>query len=355
MEINNSPKYLHKIIICELCDYTCRDDKQFSKHIISTDHLKHKNGNKTEMDNSPKKLIKKIICEKCNYICRKESEYIKHINSQKHQNEISILNENLDLKCIRCNKKYKTNSGLWKHNKLCVYDNFTENIVIKDSSSNEIKVLSNIVLELVKSNTDLQKQTQDLQKQVLDVCKNIQPSNINNTNNNTNTNINSHNKTFNLQFFLNEQCKDAMNIKDFVKSIKIEMSDLERVGKEGYVEGISRIILEKLKTMDIYKRPLHCSDAKRETMYIKENDVWNKDESLNNEKMMQFIKDVDNKNYDFLLKYANEYPEVYQHDSKRNTPYLHMVLQSTRDAERVNKVIKRIIKEVVINKDLISI
>ena len=136
----------------------------------------------------------------------------------------------------------------------------------------------------------MQKQNHDLQKQVLDVCKNIQPLSSSVINNNTTT-TNSHNKTFNLNFFLNEQCKDAMNIKDFVKSIKIEISDLERLGKEGYVEGISRIILERLKEMDIYKRPLHCSDAKRETMYIKENDVWVKDYHLLIEQN-QIIKDV---------------------------------------------------------------
>ena len=295
-------------------------------------------------------------CNYCNITCNKKSEWTRHISTRKHKfNENGeIINENGEIindfytqlyEC-NCGKTYKERSGLWRHKKLCTnnlekneIDN--ENIIIQDASANEIKVLTSLVLELVKSNNDLQ-------KQMIDVCKNIKPSSSITS---TNSTINSHNKTFNLQFFLNEQCKDAMNIKDFVKSIKIEMSDLERIGKEGYVEGISRIILEKLKNTDIYKRPLHCSDAKRETMYIKENDVWNKDESLNNEKMIQFIKDVDNKNYDFLLKYAQEYPEVYQHDSKKNTPYLHMVLQSTRDAERVNKVIKRIIKEVVINKE----
>ncbi len=226
--------------------------------------------------------------------------------------------------------------------------------MIQDSSQNEIKVLTGLVIEVIKTNTDLQKQNQELQKQMIDVCKTTNNNNNNNiSNNNTinNNTINSHNKTFNLLFFLNEQCKDAMNINDFVKSIKIEMSDLERIGKEGYVEGISRIIIEKLKEMDIYKRPLHCSDAKRETMYIKENDVWNKDESLNNEKMIEFIKAVDQKNYDSLFAYADAYPEVYKQESKRNIPYLHMVLQSNGTAERVNKVIKRIIKEVIINKN----
>ena len=309
---------------------------------------------------------KKYNCILCHFTCIRQTEYDRHILTQKHINAnnaniktTDIINKK-DYKCNNCDLILKHLSSLSRHKKKCLltktadlsltdslYSTINENVVIQDSSLNEIKTLTNLVIEVMKTNNELQKQNHEIQKQVLELCKNNNTTN--NINNNTTTN--SHNKTFNLQFFLNEQCKDAMNIKDFVKSIKIEMSDLERIGKEGYVEGISRIILEKLKTIDIYKRPLHCSDAKRETMYIKENDVWNKDESLNNEKMMQFIKDVDNKNYDFLLKYANEYPEVYQHDSKRNTPYLHMVLQSTRDAERVNKVIKRIIKEVVINKD----
>jgi hypothetical protein len=103
--------------------------------------------------------------------------------------------------------------------------------------------------------------------------------------------------------------------------------------------------------MNIYKRPLHCSDAKRETMYIKENDVWNKDESSNNEKMIEFIKAVEQRNYTSLLAYADAYPEVYKQESKLNVPYLHMALQSNGTAERINKVMKRIIKEVVINKD----
>jgi hypothetical protein len=298
----------------------------------------------------------KYFCETCNIKTNNTKDYKNHILTKKHK--LNIVQQQLEtnispiFNCNICGKEYESRSGLWRHNKLC---NINENIVMQDASANEIKILTNLVLEVVKSNTELQKQSHelqkqnnDLQKQMIDVCQKIQPSNIINNNNNT---TNSHNKTFNLQFFLNEQCKDAMNIKDFLKSILIEMSDLERVGKEGYVEGISKLIIEKLRVTDIYKRPLHCSDAKRETMYIKEDDVWNKDESLNNEKLIKFIKDVDNKNYDFLMTYAKEYPEVYNQSSNLHTPYLHMVIQSTRDPEVVKKVIKKIVKEVLINKD----
>jgi len=309
------------------------------------------------------KNAENFLCEICDFKCCKKSNYDVHILTPKHikannaNNNANNSNIKKDYKCNSCGLLLKHLSSLSRHKKKCLLNtipdlSFTdslnssinENIVIHDASANEIKVLSNIVLELVKSNNDLQ-------KQVLDVCKNMQPSINNNNNTNNNTNINSNNKTFNLNFFLNEQCKDAMNINDFVKSIKIEISDLERLGKEGYVEGFSRIILERLKEMDIYKRPLHCSDAKRETMYIKENDVWNKDESPNNEKMIEFIKAVEQRNYTSLLAYADEYPEVYKQESKLNVPYLHMAMQSNGTAEKINKVMKRIIKEVVINKD----
>jgi len=292
-----------------------------------------------------------FVCEGCDFKCNKKSNYNKHLCTAKHVNANNANNNNAnikkDYKCNNCDLTLKHLSSLSRHKKKCLLfkqndlssiESINENI-IHDSSSNEIKVLTSLVLELVKSNTDLQ-------KQMIDVCKNIQPSNTINSNNTTNNN----NKTFNLQFFLNEQCKDAINIKDFVHSIQIEMAHAKRVGKEGYVEGISKLIIEKLKATDIYKRPMHCSDAKRETMYIRENDVWNKDESENHEKMIRFVKDVDNKNYDFLMAHGIANPEVFDIDSNSNIPYLTMVTKSTRDEDTVNKVIKKIIKEVIINK-----
>ena len=304
------------------------------------------------------KFTEKYNCNICHIKCSRESEWNRHILTRKHITrmngnflETNDFTEKIHI-CSICNKNYHSKGGLWKHEKKCINQIKNENIIIHDSSQNEIKILTNLVLEIVKSNTELQKQSQEfqkqnqeLQKQVIELCKNTNNNNINNINT-----INSHNKTFNLQFFLNEQCKDAINIKDFVHSIQIEMAHAKRVGKEGYVEGISKLIIEKLKATDIYKRPMHCSDAKRETMYIKENDVWTKDESENNEKMNRFVKDVDNKNYDFLVAYGNANPEVFDIDSKSNIPYLSMVSKSTRDHENVLKVIKKIIKEVIINK-----
>jgi hypothetical protein len=295
-------------------------------------------------------------CEPCHYVCSNRCDYNKHMFTRKHQINVDELQKiSVGKHICNCGKEYLYRQGLYAHKKKCINPSINENIVVQDASNNDIVQLlikensdfKHIIIDLVKSNTDLQKQMVDVYQKIQPASSASSTSSINSHNNTTN----SHNKTFNLNFFLNEQCKDAMNINDFIKSIKIEVSDLERLGKEGYVEGFSRIILEKLKEMNIYKRPLHCSDAKRETMYIKDNDVWNKDESPNNEKMIEFIKAVEQRNYTSLLAYADEYPEVYKQESKRNVPYLHMAMQSNGTAEKINKVIKRIIKEVVINKD----
>ena len=201
---------------------------------------------------------------------------------------------------------------------------------------NENKDFKNMILDLVKSNTDLQ-------KQMMEVCKN---SNINNT-------INSHNKTFNLQFFLNEQSKDAMNLTDFVNSMTLEFSDLEEVGTLGYVEGISNIIIRKLNAMDIYKRPIHCSDGKREIMYVKQDDVWEK-ENNTNDKLRKAIKQVTYKNSAMLVPWSQKYPNCMNNQHSLNDVYVRMMGQAMGGREAFvdseNKIMKKIAKAVLIEK-----
>ena len=265
--------------------------------------------------------------------------------------------------CDFCKKKYNSRNGLWKHKKSC---NINENIVVvQDASANEIKVLTTLVLEIVKSNTELQKQSQevmksntelqkqnhDLQKQVLDVCKNIQPSSsITNSNN---TNINSHNKTFNLQFFLNEQCKDAMNINDFVDTFKLHFNDLEQVGKVGYVEGISDIIIKRLNAMDIYKRPIHCSDAKRDTLFVKDMNIWEKDNETN-DKLRNAIKCITKKNSDMLTQWSDTHPQSRNSNSPMNNTYMSLILQAMGGkgelVDNENRIIRKISKTVLIDE-----
>ena len=204
------------------------------------------------------KLLKscpRFYCKNCDYGTSKKSSYQDHLNTAKHQKSINFNNIMLQpcskFTCNLCSKKYKDNSGLWRHKKTCL-----KKIEEKKEESTD----KELIMLLIKQNTEL-----------LELVKN----GTHNTTNNT-TNNNSHNKTFNLQFFLNETCKDAMNITDFVDTIKIQLEDLVKVGEIGYVDGISNIITTNLKALDITQRPIHCTDKKRETLYVKDEDKWEK-------------------------------------------------------------------------------
>jgi hypothetical protein len=307
--------------------------------------------------NSPK-LAAKFVCEKCDYKCCKKSDYEKHLYTKKHlsannpNDKANIVSqEEKKYNCNKCGISIKHLSSLSRHRKKCLNEDFfteSKNEIIDKKNINEFnpenfKILTNLIMEVVKSNTDLQ-------KQVLDVCKNN-----NNHNNNNSNNTNSHNKTFNLQFFLNEQCKDAMNIMEFVDTFQLQFSDLERVGEVGYVEGISSIIIDKLSKMDIYKRPIHCSDAKREIMHIKDNDVWEKDNE-SNDKLRLAIKHITKKNMDLVNLWADKHPGVREYNHRLNDKYQLIIIESVggmkndtiKDGE--TKIIKKISKMVLIDK-----
>jgi hypothetical protein len=363
MEKQNSPPKEVNKLICEQCDYTCSKLRDYKIHTSTAKHIKNINGTQMEIDSFPPLILKKILCEVCHYKCNKESEFKKHINSLKHikninenineKNNIYNIDSKSNLKCIRCNKQYKTASGIWKHNKTCINLDLSNKLInedieeetILDSSMNEFKALTELVIELVKNNTELQKQNQDFQKQVLEICKNN-----NNTVINSNNNNNSNNKTFNLQLFLNEECKDAMNMSDFINSIELKISDLENIGKLGYVEGMSSIIIRELNDTDMYKRPVHCSDAKRETVYVKEENKWEKD-NKETKQMVKAVRGVDKKNYKLLTSWKEMDPKCV--DSKSNQCDKYMKIMSKvmdGDIENVHKVIKKVAKEVLIDK-----
>jgi hypothetical protein len=206
-------------------------------------------------------------------------------------------------------------------------------LLIKENSD-----FKSLMLEMMKSN-------KDLHKQMLEVCKN--------SNNTITHNNNSHNKTFNMQFFLNEQCKDAMNIADFIDSFQLQFSDLERVGELGYVDGISDIIIKKLNEMDVYKRPIHCSDTKRDIMYVRAENVWEK-ETNGYDRLRLFIKQITHKNIKLIPLWAETHPQAKDHQHPLNDNYLGMVSQAMGGRgdleESENKIIKRIAKTVYIDK-----
>jgi hypothetical protein len=303
--------------------------------------------------NLPKKTPK-FICDNCDFICCKQSNYDSHLLTRKHQNRIkpNIFNSKNAPKifeCPYCKKIYKHASTLCDHKKKCKKPELppiAETIVSTSSKTNtpeEIQTLSLLVVELVKSNTELQKQMLELYK-------------TNNTNGSAykshNTN-NSHNKTFNLQFFLNEQCKDAMNIMDFVNSMTLDFSDLEDVGKLGYVEGISGIIIKKLNEMDIYKRPIHCSDGKREIMFVKDDNVWEKENSTY-DRIRKAIKHITKKNGDMMIPWSKKYPACMNIEHHLNDVYVQIMSQCMGGRESFieseNKIMKKIAKAVLIDK-----
>lgn len=286
----------------------------------------------------PANSAAKYNCLKCNTKCFKKNDWDRHLLTAKHTREIiSIVappSSQKNFTCV-CGKKYMTNSGLWKHTKKC---KGAINVVVKDNS----EYLTNLVIEVVKSN-------QEFQKQMFELCKN---SNSSISNNNSHNN-HSHNKTFNMQFFLNEQCKNAMNIMDFVDTFKLEFSDLEKVGEVGYVEGISNIIIKKLNEMDVYTRPIHCSDAKRETTFVKDKNVWEK-ENGNRDRLRLAIKHITKKNTDMLNKWSAAHPGSCDSDNYLNDVYIEIVRQAMGAGnieDNENKIMRKIARSVLIDKD----
>jgi hypothetical protein len=205
---------------------------------------------------------------------------------------------------------------------------------------------NDLIKYLMKENSEFKEMLLEQNKLVMKVCEK----------NSVINNINSNNKTFNLNVFLNEQCKDAMNIMDFVDSLKIQLSDLENVGKLGFVEGITNIIVKNLKALDVHKRPVHCSDTKREVMYVKDENKWEK-ENDEKKKLRKAIKYIAHKNSKVLPEFKAKYPDCIYSDSKKSDQYNKLIIEAMggkgdNDNEKEEKIIKNIAKEVVINKNI---
>ena len=260
------------------------------------------------------------------------------------QNDTKKTPENTKKYICDCGNIYKHHSGLWRHQKVCTATfNSSENEIIDKEEKNE-PTDKEIIMMLIKDNSELK----NMMMKVLE----------NGTHNNNTTHTNSHNKSFNLQFFLNETCKDAMNMMDFVDSIKLQLSDLERVGELGYVEGISNIIVDNLKALDITQRPVHCTDKKRETLYIKDENKWEKDEEK--KKMHTMVKKIAHKNARLLPRFKEEHPDCGKSSSKFSDQYNKIIVESMggpgdNDYEKEEKIIKKVSKEVIVEKEQVEL
>ena len=310
------------------------------------------------------KMPEKMQCEVCDFECSKMSNYESHILTAKHKKRVERykkIQENAE-KCQKmsdkytcnCSKQFKYHSGLWRHKKACLVitdedGNTTISDYVPEEYSIDPSTLSDkdLIMLLINENKEFKQIVLDQHKTIIDLSKN---SNTNQSHNN-----HSLNKTFNLQFFLNEQCKDALNLSDFVSSVTMELSDLEETGRLGYVEGVSRIINKNLNKLDVYKRPIHCSDLKRETLYIKNDDEWKK-EGDGNSVIIKAIKDVANENIKQIGEWRKAHPGCSEANSNKNDFYLKIVSNamsgSTREEQMTNyeKIVSKIAKEVVIVK-----
>jgi hypothetical protein len=308
------------------------------------------------MDNKKtSKIIYKFNCESCNFKCVKKGDYSRHLTTSKHTR---IMEDNIKIKIVAppptkpkcvCGKEYTFMSGLCKHKKRCEKANETENISISNNEllmkiiqdNNEFKTL------LIKQNDEINEQ----KKIIMDLCKE-KTIIMNTTTNNTTTN-----NRFNINLFLNEQCKNAMNIMEFVNSMKIDLVDLENLGKLGFIEGISKLMIRELKCMDIYKRPIHCSDTKRETIYVKDENKWEK-ENENKSKIKCAIKKVAHKNVLLIPSWRDKFPYSNNEMSKKNDEFNNIIISTMggntteEDNEFHNKIIKNVIKEINIKQNL---
>ena len=294
------------------------------------------------------KISKNLIfccCEKCDYNTYCKADFKKHTLTLKHknrenetllkqmkQNETTSLKKSQKYVC-NCGLIYNSRTTLWRHKQSCTYKEQINEEPLKNMIYDK-----ELVLMLIKQNTEL-----------LEIVKNGT-----NNNNSNNTNTNSLNKTFNLQFFLNETCKDAMNMTDFVESIKIQLHDLEKMGDIGYVQGLSNIITTNLKILDITQRPFHCTDPKRETIYIKNDNLWEKEDD-NKTKLRKIINKIAYKNIKILPQFREKYPDYNNSSLKISDTYDKLVIEAMggkgdNDSEKENKIIKKLAKELLIDK-----
>jgi hypothetical protein len=249
-----------------------------------------------------------------------------------------------------CGKKYNHASSLWNHKQKCIQLPTTIEAFAPKQPQDDDQSQTNLILELVKQNQEFKQLLIEQNKTIIEVAKNNQ---INNTINNNNTN--SHNKTFNLQFFLNETCKDAMNMKDFIKSLELSMPELEKMGELGFAEGMSRVFVNRLNSLDVTKRPIHCSDVKREIIHIKDDNKWERD-NANLDRLRKIIKQLTHKNILRVDDWKKANPGCTEYNSRKNDQYLKLNMEAIGPVDQADekrdfgKIIRRVAENTAIDK-----
>ena len=334
---------------CKNCDYTASNKTSYEKHLLT---LKHKNcinlalNSISSIEKMPIKVAKVFTCEKCNFVCNKQSNYNMHITTKKHLHNMGETESAPTNKCDSCEKEFNSYNSLWKHKKKCSKKPL-ENTLISDNTD------ASLIISLLKDNQEFktllieqQKENKKLINKVIELSR--EPTTVN-------TNCNNNNNNFNLNLFLNETCKDAINMADFVKSIveQLGLGDLEETARLGYVGGISRIFVNALSNMEVNKRPIHCTDIKRETVYIKDKDLWEKDK----EKLKNAVDYVAGVNMKQIDDWKEDHPGWNDSSSQesRVLDKIYMTalggMNEDEDDKNMKKVIKNVLQEVVLDKD----
>lgn len=290
-------------------------------------------------------------CTRCNYKCSKQSDWSRHVSTRKHQKTVEYLQKTPPNYLCSCGKIYTHRQSLFNHKKKCIETNNIQSSNVNDNNiENPITtatITNDMILTLIEQNKELQKQLIEMSKQTTIV-----------NNNNTTTNNTMHNQ-FNLNVFLNEDCKDALNIADFVDSLKLTVRDLEQTGSLGFTQGITRIFVQALKQLDVNMRPLHCTDLKRETVYIKDQDSWEK-ENAEKTKLRNALRQIARKNMNLLPSWQAENPDFRYLDTPENQQFIQISLSSLGseyedEQEKMDeKIIKNVLKEVVLDKKTIN-
>ena len=310
-------------------------------------------------------------CTTCDFICFKNADYIRHTMTQKHINRTTqcVLEHSgaeqpeTHYTCKKCLKKYKARNSLWYHEQKCVQSNTQIDQHIP--SHHDIQMPTNLIFELVKQNQEFKdlliqqsKQMMEQNNQMMEQNKTIiEVAKTSQINNHTisNSNNNSNNKTFNLNFFLNETCKDAMNMKDFIKSLELSLPELEKMGELGFAEGMSRVFVNRLNSLDITKRPIHCSDVKREIIHIKDDNKWERD-NANLDRLRKIIKQLTHKNILRVDDWKKANQGCTEYNSRKNDQYLRINMEAigpVDDAEvkrDFGKIIRRVAESTAIDK-----
>jgi len=371
-----SIKKSRKKFNCEICDYYTSNKYDYNTHLNTAKHKKNENLDTLEIS-SIQNPANPFYCNKCNYTTTTKSNYNKHLLTEKHNKTIVVDSKYI---CSQCKKEYLNYNALWKHKKYCI-----NNEVEPEKNQNKF-IPTNVItpelfMEILKESKELQnvliEQNRELQNKLLEKESELQNKLLEKESELYNklmvqnaehhnkiielaskpSNINSHNTNnqFNLQFFLNETCKDAMNIVDFVNSLKLTTDDFETTGKLGFIDGISRIFIKELKKLEREKLPIHCTDLKRETVYIKDNDIWAKDNE-EKQKLKWTIDKIAQLNLNQVQNWQEKYPVCIENNTKENEYFFKLAAvalggkgEDEQDKYR-EKIMRNVLKEVIIDK-----